>query len=132
MGRAVFVRLVRMPKASILSQLFRGFFIFLGLGGLAVAIFILKTNTLPNRQSPAIGCINNLRQIDGAKNEWALLNHKTNGEEVTETDIKPYILLDRAGKIPHCPVGGNYNIGRVGDTPTCSLGATVTPAHVLP
>jgi len=72
-------------------------------------------------------CINHLRQIDGAKNEWALENNKTNGTLVTEADIKPFIKLDASGKLPKCPAGGTYTIGKVGEPPTCSV-----PEHKLP
>jgi hypothetical protein len=61
-----------------------------------------------------------------------LENGKTNGVVITENDIKPYIKLDSNGNLPKCPAGGKYTIGRIGDKPTCSLGTTVTPAHVLP
>ena len=47
-------------------------------------------------------------------------------------DLTPYIKLNSAGKIPGCPNGGIYSIKKVGDFPTCSLSATVIPAHVLP
>lgn len=72
-------------------------------------------------------CINNLRQIDAAKNEFALENKKTNGYVVTEDDIKPYIKLDANGNLPKCPAGGKYVIGKVGESPTCSI-----DGHVLP
>jgi hypothetical protein len=69
-------------------------------------------------------CINNLRQIDGAKNEFALEKGKKNGDVVTEADITPYMV---GGKMPVCPSGGTYTIGKVGDKPTCS-----TAGHFLP
>jgi hypothetical protein len=72
-------------------------------------------------------CINNLRQIDGAKNEFALEKGKKNGDPVTEADIKPYIKLDANGNLPKCPAGGTYTIGKVGEPPTCSI-----PGHALP
>ena len=72
-------------------------------------------------------CINNLRQIDAAKNEWALEKRKTTGTPVTEDDIKPYIKLDANGNLPQCPAGGKYTIGNVGEKPTCSI-----PGHELP
>jgi outer membrane lipoprotein-sorting protein len=72
-------------------------------------------------------CINNLRQIDAAKNQFALENKKTNGDPVTEADIKPYIKLDADGNLPKCPAGGKYTLGKVGETPTCSI-----EGHVLP
>jgi hypothetical protein len=83
--------------------------------------------------SQANACINNLRQIDAAANEFALEHGKTNGEAINfPDDLTTYIKLNSQGKIPSCPAGGIYSIERVGETPTCSLGTTVTPAHVLP
>jgi hypothetical protein len=68
------------------------------------------------------GCINNLRQIDAAKQQWALEKNKTATDVPTAGDIAPYLL-----KMPTCPAGGTYTIGAVGEKPTCSL-----PNHVLP
>jgi competence protein ComGC len=83
--------------------------------------------------SSANPCINNLRQIDAAANQFALEKSKTNGEAINfPNDLTSYIKLNREGKIPGCPSGGIYTIKKVGDTPTCSLGTTVTPTHVLP
>jgi len=72
-------------------------------------------------------CINRLRQIDAAKNQWALENGKTDGAIPTAQDIAPYIKLDANGNIPGCPSGGTYTIGAVGVPPTCSI-----PGHALP
>jgi outer membrane lipoprotein-sorting protein len=83
------------------------------------------TGTLEERQRNA--CINNLRQIDAAKNEWALEKGKATGTAVTEANIKPYIKLDADGNLPKCPGGGTYTIGNVGEKPTCSI-----PGHELP
>lgn len=69
-------------------------------------------------------CINNLRQIDAAKNQFALEKGKANGDTVTEADITPYLV---GGKMPVCPSGGTYTIGKVGEKPTCS-----TAGHFLP
>ena len=83
--------------------------------------------------SSANACINSLRQIDAADQEFALENHKTNGEAIDyPNDLTPYIKLNKDGKIKPCPQGGVYSIKKVGDTPTCSLSDTVTPAHILP
>src|ERR1700733_7384066 len=100
-------------------------------------IGILLVAIVPNfirshYKSAANGCLNNLRQIDAAANEFALENHKTNGDAINfPNDLTPYIKLNREGKIPPCPSGGIYSIKKVGDVPTCSLGTTVTPAHFL-
>jgi competence protein ComGC len=108
-----------------------------------VAILILIIGfvvavAIPNRgggshTSPANSCINNMKQIDGAINEWALEKGKTNGTVVTANDITNYIKLNQYGKIPPCPSGGKYTYGKVGDTPqiSCSL-STAIPPHALP
>jgi len=72
-------------------------------------------------------CINNLRQIDAAKNQWALENGKTVTAVPTAADIAPYIKLNANGNIPGCPAGGTYTIGAVGVSPVCSI-----PGHALP
>jgi hypothetical protein len=83
--------------------------------------------------SPANTCINNLRQIDAAANQFALEHNKTNGEAIKfPDDLTPYIKLTREDKISPCPFGGIYHISKVGEAPTCSLSNTVSPAHVLP
>ena len=71
-------------------------------------------------------CINNLRQIDAAKNQWALETNKKTGDPCTADDLKPYIRLIN-GQLPKCPAGGTYTIGAIGETPTCSV-----PSHKLP
>ena len=72
------------------------------------------------------GCINNLRQLDAAKAQWALEKGKKTGDVCTEDDLKPYIRLV-GGQLPKCPQGGTYTIGPVGEPPTCSI-----PGHKLP
>jgi hypothetical protein len=102
------------------------------LGFVAAVVIPKHYDHYPNT-SPANACINNLRQIDTAINEWARENGKTNGTVVTENDIKPYIKLNSKSNVPGCPSGGKYIYGKVGDIPqiTCSL-STATPAHKLP
>jgi len=116
------------------------FRIFLGTATSVFAVFLLVLVAVPNFIKPRsdngtpVGiCINNLRQIDAAANQFALEHNLTNGAPINfPDDLTPYIKLNSAGKIPSCPQGGTYSIKRVGDKPTCSLGTTVTPAHVLP
>jgi prepilin-type N-terminal cleavage/methylation domain-containing protein len=78
-------------------------------------------------------CINNLRQIDAAANEFALERGKKTGDAITmATDLTPYIKLNSASSIPPCPAGGSYTIANVGNTPTCSLSSLTTSPHILP
>jgi len=69
-------------------------------------------------------CINNLRMIEGAKNEWALENNKKPTDTPTQADLAHFL---KNGQFPTCPVGGTYTIGSVGELPTCSK-----PGHRLP
>jgi hypothetical protein len=83
--------------------------------------------TAPSEARQRNACINNLRQIDAAKTEWALEKRKPKDTPITEDDIKPYLKLDANGSLPQCPAGGKYTIGKVGEKPTCSI-----PGHELP
>ena len=100
--------------------------------GLLAAIAIPNySNARANVQARA--CISNLSNIDAGACQFALENGKRNGEIIRyPNDLTPYLKLNRAGSIPGCPAGGSYSENAVGISPTCSLGETVTPAHVLP
>jgi prepilin-type N-terminal cleavage/methylation domain-containing protein len=108
---------------------------------IVVAIIgLLAAIAIPNfvkarATSQANACVNNMRQIDAAVNQWALENHKTTTDTATfPTDLTPYIKLNAVGSIPGCPASGTYTVGTVGATPlvTCSLANTVTPGHFQP
>jgi hypothetical protein len=75
-------------------------------------------------QQAANTCINNLRQLDGAKQQWALENKKTAEAIPTTQDLMPYL---KDNLIPVCPSGGKYAIGAMVDAPTCSIAS-----HALP
>ena len=74
-------------------------------------------------RSPSASCINNLRQIDGAKQQWALENRKGTNDIPSVADISPYLFQQ---EIPKCPVGGVYTLGQVAESPRCSV-----KGHVL-
>jgi len=106
---------------------------------IVVAIIgLLAAIAIPNfvkarATSQANACINNMRQIDAAANQFALEKGKKTGDAITlGTDLTPYIKLNSASSIPPCPAGGTYACATVGTSPTCTLGSTVTPAHVMP
>ena len=71
-------------------------------------------------------CINNLRQIDGAKEQWALENRKSTGDTITQTQVDEYL---KGQTTPICPANGTYTYGTVGTNPVCSLAATA--GHTL-
>src|SRR2546428_5386890 len=60
-------------------------------------------------------CINGLRQIDGAVQQWALDHHKTTNDMPTWADLAgPDGYIRR---MPVCPRDGTYLLGRVADLP---------------
>jgi prepilin-type N-terminal cleavage/methylation domain-containing protein len=92
------------------------------LASIAIPNFVRARTT-----SQQNACINNLRQIDGAAQQWALENKKTSDTPYALTDILPYIRLDR-GTLPGCPANGTYSPGAaVSNSPTCTI-----PGHTLP
>ncbi len=68
-------------------------------------------------------CLNNLRQIDSAKMQWALDTMSTNMNP-TWQDLAPYIGRTGQGNKPICPGGGMYTIETMTNLPTCSLAST--------
>jgi len=69
-------------------------------------------------------CINNLRQIDGAKQQFALEHQKPAGSLVSNDDLAPYLPNKT---VPTCPGGGVYTLNPVGLNPICNI-----VGHVLP
>jgi len=69
-------------------------------------------------------CINNLRQLDAAKQQWALEHNMTAAAMPTAQDIAPYL---KNNPLPVCPAGGTYTLNDLSKPPTCSI-----PGHALP
>jgi prepilin-type N-terminal cleavage/methylation domain-containing protein len=86
--------------------------------GLLAAIAIpnfVKARTTAQKNA----CIANLKQIDGAKEQYALEDKLAAGASCTMTAISgdgKYIKAE-----PTCPAGGTYTVGNIGTTPTCSI-----------
>jgi prepilin-type N-terminal cleavage/methylation domain-containing protein len=108
-------------KKKIVPQ--RGFtlveiMIVVSIIGLIAAIAI--PNFLKARaRSQSTVCLNNLRQISSATQQWALENKKDATSPITAADVLPYM---KASVI--CPAGGttfanSYNLTTVSEEPTC-------------
>jgi prepilin-type N-terminal cleavage/methylation domain-containing protein len=93
------------------------------LAAIAIPNFVKARET-----SRTNACINNLRQFDGAIQQWALETKAAAAAVVTLADIQPYIKLTSAGALPDCPSGGTYAVTAVDAAPTCDGDVT----HVLP
>ena len=80
-------------------------------------------------------CINNLRLIDGAIQQWALENSKNSTDNVVLTSLTTYLGRGGTGVINggavqgavNCPSGGTYAATTVNAPPTCTVSG-----HVLP
>src|SRR5579863_10375549 len=87
--------------------------------GLLAAIAI--PNFVRARQtSQTNACINNLRIIDAAKQQWGLEKGQVTTASPASSDIVPY--LGRSGSVmPTEPLGGTYDINALSVTPDCSI-----------
>jgi prepilin-type N-terminal cleavage/methylation domain-containing protein len=87
--------------------------------GLLAAIAI--PNFIKARQSSQTNaCINNLRQMEGAKATWALENKKQGSATVGMTDIAGTASL-YIRETPTCPAGGTYTFSTVDAKVTCGV-----------
>jgi hypothetical protein len=87
------------------------------LAAIAIPNFVKARATAQNN-----ACLNNLRQIEGAKQMWALENKKSQDDIPTWQDLKSYL----GSRKLTCPQGGTYRLNKVGSDPTCSI-----PGHRL-
>jgi hypothetical protein len=88
--------------------------------GLLAAIAI--PNFVRARQGAQMSAImNNLRMLNGAKEQWALENKKPLGTRVTEEDLKAYL---RGGRIQPI-VGESYQVNSIGTPPTARTPVSV-------
>src|SRR5438046_10383232 len=76
------------------------------LAAIAIPNFVRARTT-----SQANACINNLRQMDGAVQQYALENKLASTATYTLSELKPYIKLDSSNNIPSCPANGTYSPG---------------------
>ena len=93
------------------------------LAAIAIPNFIKARTT-----SQMNACINNLRQIDGAIQQWALETKQAGNAAVTFANISGYLK-----NAVICPSGGtafsdSYTVSDVSTKPTCQKVGT----HVLP
>jgi prepilin-type N-terminal cleavage/methylation domain-containing protein len=107
---------------------------------IVVAIIgLLATIAIPNfvrarLKAQESACINNLKQIDGAKQTWALENRASQTSVPALSNIQPYLGRGTAGTAPTCPADAansfatSYSLNDLQTTPTCLI---VPATHVL-
>ncbi|MCD6051206.1 MAG: hypothetical protein K0Q55_2609 [Verrucomicrobia bacterium] len=73
-------------------------------------------------------CIANLKQIDGAIQQWAVVNKLP---DTAKPDWNAAMVYLKNGQHPPCPNSGSYGPGKtIADAPTCSKGKEL--GHMLP
>ena len=92
--------------------------------GLLAAIAI--PNFLRARSTSQMNaCINNLRQVDAAIQQWALETGQSAAATVGSANIQPYLGRGALGSLPLCPLdtakafATSYTIVNVQTAPTC-------------
>ncbi len=92
-------------------------------------IGILLAIAVPNfvkarETSRARTCTGNLKQIDSAKEQYAMENQLAEGDSVDETALwgDGSAPGDYMKKPPACPSGGTYSVNAVGTDPACDYG----------
>ncbi len=96
------------------------------LAAIAIPNFVKARNT-----AQANACINNLRQVDSAVQQWALEAGKKDGDAPDPVEVVKYI---KGGVLPKCPNKTDYTFGAtVGSVPVvqCVPGEALLPAHKL-
>jgi prepilin-type N-terminal cleavage/methylation domain-containing protein len=100
------------------------------LAAIAIPNFVRARTT-----SQQNACINNLRLIDAAKQQWALEKGQASGATPADSDLQPYLGRGTAGELPYCPVDTtqvfdtSYSANDIGTKPVCNI---VGSSHVLP
>ena len=92
------------------------------LAAIAIPNFVRARNT-----SQKNTCINNLRQIDAGKQQWAMENKQVDTAVPGPGDVQNYI---KNNIFPSCPASGSYGVNAMNTDPTCSLSAS--NSHFLP
>jgi glucan phosphoethanolaminetransferase (alkaline phosphatase superfamily) len=88
---------------------------------IVLCVLLIPSFISAHSTSSTNACINNLRIIDAAKEQWALENNKSTNDTPVWNDIQPYLGRSSTNKILQCPDGGIYTIGKIGQLPTCSI-----------
>jgi prepilin-type N-terminal cleavage/methylation domain-containing protein len=84
------------------------------LAAIAIPNFIKARET-----SQTNACIENLRQIDSAKQQWAIEEKKTSTDTPAAADLDDYVKGGYASL--ECPASGTYTINDMSNNPTCTV-----------
>ncbi len=91
----------------------------------AFQLFLWRRGVPGTSTNATMQCRNNLLQLHGAAEQWALENRKPGGDRIDTWQASIYL---RGAKIPLCPAGGKYSYSYVSNFPCCTItGHTIRP-----
>jgi hypothetical protein len=114
------------PATRSPQRFSRAFWAVLFLLGIGSGAVVFIENAHPHRPRPPRVCIDNLKQIQAAVQQWALEYHQAATNAPVLSEVAKYIPT---GRLQRCPAGGHYSLpATVSGDPTCSVG---TAGHSL-
>ncbi len=91
---------------------------------IGILMAIAVPNFIQARQSSRrSSCIANLKQVDAAKEQYAMDAQLDTGAAVAWNNLAPTYIKAQ----PSCPAGGTYTIAAIGTNPSCTVAG-----HALP
>jgi len=97
---------------------------------IAILLAIAIPNFLRAREtSRAKSCQANMRQIETAKEQWAMDNKMAADDEPAAGDLVTEYMRGTEDTLPDCPSSGDYTIGDMSTRPSCSIGANGAGAY---
>ncbi len=94
------------------------------MAGVVLVIGLRVTQRPRGGVPPSNACIANLKQVQGAIEQWALETKRSTNELVSITDISgspTNFIRQLINKELICPAGGTYSVTTVGESPRCSV-----------
>lgn len=100
---------------------------------IVVAIIgMLAAIAIPNfvnarEKAKRTACIQNLKQLDGAKQQWSIENRAAQTATPTPAQIQPYLGRGTGGVLPTCPsdqantFATSYSLNDLQTVPTCLI-----------
>jgi len=78
-----------------------------------LAAIAVPTYSRAREKSATNACLNHLRQISDAKEEYAFDHYGAGPTAVSD------LVPDYINKVPECTAGGTYTVGALGEDPQC-------------